>query len=113
MQQSSINLKFKDALRRALLAYENPNGKKGKTVAPGEALRHIAMRLIHLAINGNDSASLAASRELIDRLDGKPLQALAGVEGEPITIVQRVIITEASDAPALTHTVEQSSKLIN
>ena len=116
MEPSSIHLKFKDALRRALLAYENPNGKRGKQVQQGEALRHIATRLIHLAINGTERDAMPAIKELIDRLDGKPVQAVTGIEGEPITVVQRVIVQqaiEASDAPALTHTVEQNHKLIN
>ena len=114
MNQLSIHLKFKDALRRALLNYENPNGKKGKQVTQGDALRHIAMSLIHLAINGERGDKMPAIKELIDRLDGKPVQAVTGIDGEPITVVQRVIIHQATDdAPALTHTVEQNSKLIN
>lgn len=115
MNQSPAILKFKDALRRALLAYENPNGKRGKQVQKGEALRHIATRLINLAINGTERDAMPAIKELIDRLDGKPMQAITGIEGEPITVVQRVIVQQAieePDAPAL-HTVEQTSKLIN
>lgn len=110
----SIQLKFKDALKRALLAYENQNGRKGKQVKQGDALRHIAHSLIHLAINGNDSAMLAASKELIDRLDGKPVQAIAGIDGDPITIVQRVIVTQPT-APALAavHSIDPHPKLIN
>lgn len=93
MAHLSIHLKFKDALRRALLAYENPNGKKGKQVKQGEALRHIAMSLIDLAINGDRGDRMPAIKELIDRLDGKSVQAVTGIEGEPITIVQRVIVS--------------------
>ena len=115
MNQPAGIIKFRDALRRALLAYENTNGRKGKQVKQGDALRHIAHSLIHLAINGNDSAMLAASKELIDRLDGKPMQAITGIDGDPITIVQRVIITQPtaeSRALATVHSIEATPKLL-
>ena len=115
MEPSSIHLKFKDALRRALLVYENPNGKKGHQVKQGDALRHIAMSLIHLAINGAERDRMPAIKELIDRLDGKAIQAISGIEGEQITVVQRVIIQQATeeDAPDIGQTIEQNHKLIN
>ncbi len=107
--------KFKDALRRALLDYENPNGKKGKQVKQGEALRHIALSLIHLAINGAERDRMPAIKELIDRLDGKATQAITGPEGEPITLVQRVIVQQV--VPSLengdSHIIEANPKLIN
>ena len=116
MNQSTSLLKFKDALRRALLNYENPNGKKGKQVHKGDALRHIATSLIHLAINGAERDRMPAIKELIDRLDGKAVQAITGIEGDPITIVQRVIVQQVieneGDAPTV-HTIEQNPKLIN
>ena len=86
--------KLKDAIRHALIHYENPNGRKGKQVKQGQALRHLAHSLIDMAINGNDRDRLAAIKELADRLDGKPIQAIAGIEGEPITLVQRVIVQQ-------------------
>lgn len=107
--------KLKDAIRYALIHYENKNGKKGKQVKQGEALRHLADSLIHMAINGGDRDRLPAIKEIADRLDGKPTQAIAGVEGEPITIVQRVIVSQAieGDAVPIEHTIEPRTKLIN
>ena len=114
MNQPAAILKFKDALKRALLNYENSNGRKGKQVKKGEALRLIATRLIHLAINGNERDSLPAIKELIDRLDGKPMQAITGIDGDPITIVQRVIVTQP-ETPALAtvHSIEATPKQLN
>lgn len=116
MQPSSAILKFKDALRRALLSYENSNGRKGKRVQQGDALRLIATRLIHLAINGKERDSLPAIKELIDRLDGKPIQSIAGADGEPLTLVQRVIVqqvaTDDGERPPLADN-PTASKLIN
>ena len=117
MTHPSGILKFKDALRRALLNYENSNGKKGRQVKQGEALRHIALSLIHLAINGAERDRMPAIKELIDRLDGKAVQSIAGIEGEPITIVQRVIVQQATEEDgaqlAADHIIPQNPKLIN
>ena len=82
--------KFKDALRHALIHYEDKNVKKG------QALRHIANSLIHVAINGSERDRMAAIKELADRLDGKPAQAVTGIEGEPITVVKRVIVQQVA-----------------
>ena len=86
MNHTATFHKFKDALRHALINYEDKNVKKG------QALRHIANSLIHVAINGSERDRMAAIQELGDRLDGKAVQAVTGVEGEPITVVQRVIV---------------------
>ena len=86
MNHTATFHKFKDALRHALIHYEDKNVKKG------QALRHIANSLIHVAINGSERDRMAAIKELGDRLDGKAVQAVTGVEGEPITVVQRVIV---------------------
>ena len=106
--------KLKDAIRHALINYENTNGRKGKQVKRGHALRQLADGLIDMAINGNDSTRLAAIKELADRLDGKPIQAIAGTDGQPITVVQRVIVQQAvgDDSIPMDKTVE-STKLIN
>lgn len=80
--------KFKDALRYALIHYEDKNVKKG------QALRHIANSLIHVAINGNERDRMAAIKELGDRLDGKAVQSITGNDGQPITVVQRVIVRQ-------------------
>ena len=108
--------KLKDAIRHALVNYDNSNGRKGKRVKRGEALRHLAEALIEMAINGNDSVRLAAIKELADRLDGRPVQAIAGIEGEPITVVQRVIIQQATgpDSDVLQPVINgHNPKLIN
>lgn len=86
MNHTATFHKFKDALRHALIHYEDKNVKKG------QALRHIAKSLIHVAINGNERDRMGAIKELADRLDGKAVQAVTGPEGEPITVIQRVIV---------------------
>lgn len=96
MDNSTKFHKLRDAINHALANYENTNGKKGKQVQRGQALKKIANRLIHMAINANDTASLATIKELGDRLDGKAAQAITGFEGEPITIVQRVIVQQVA-----------------
>ena len=90
--------KFKDALRYVLANYENKGKKKGVIVKRGEALRHLAHSLLWVALNGNPAERMAAINTLIDRLDGKAVQAITGPEGEPITIVQRVIVQGAMEA---------------
>ena len=92
MNHTATFHKFKDALRHALIHYEDKNVKKG------QALRHIANSLIHVAINGSERDRMAAIKELGDRLDGKAVQAVTGVEGEPITVVQRVIVQQAVES---------------
>jgi hypothetical protein len=60
-----------------------------------KALRAIARNLIALA-QGSDNQALSAIREIADRIDGKPLQALAhaGADGDgPIVEVKRVIVS--------------------
>ena len=108
MNHTATFHKFKDALRHALIHYEDKKVKKG------QALRHIANSLIHVAINGSDRDRMVAVKELIDRLDGKAVQAITGSEGEPITIVQRVIVQQViegeSDIPSINDTNE---KVIN
>ncbi|GEM_PF-2310641 len=94
MNHTATFHKFKDALRHALIHYEDKNVKKG------QALRHIAKSLIHVAINGNERDRMAAIKELADRLDGKAAQAVTGIEGEPITVVQRVIVQHVAQDTA-------------
>ena len=83
--------RFKDALRYALLNYESPNGKKGKNVEKGQALKHLALDLIDMAINAKDHQRIVIIKELIDRLDGKPMQSIGGHDGEQLTVIHRVI----------------------
>lgn len=101
--------KFKDALRHALIHYEDNKVKKG------QALRHIANSLIHVAIHGSERDRMSAIKELADRLDGKPAQAVTSPEGEPITIVKRVIVQQAVESEDdRTHfTEDDRNKVIN
>lgn len=48
----------------------------------GKKLRSAAEKLLALAADGD----VAALKELGDRLDGKPAQAITGVDGGPLTI---------------------------
>lgn len=66
---------WRDALVYSL---ENFSGSK-----KGQALRDIAKALIGKALEGD----ITAIKEIGDRLDGKPVQAIAGADGEsPLTI---------------------------
>ncbi len=47
----------------------------------------IAQRLVSLTESENESVALAAMKELGDRLDGKPAQAITGADGGPLEIV--------------------------
>ena len=105
--------KFKDALRHALSNYSD------KRVKRGEALHSIARSLIHVAINGSERDKMGAIKELADRLDGKAVQAIAGPDGEQITIVQRVIVQQVAEEESADPAVntlehlERGPKLIN
>ncbi len=109
MNHTATFHKFKDALRHALIHYEDKNVKKG------QALRHIANSLIHVAINGNERDKLAAIKEIGDRLDGKAVQAVTGIEGEPITIIERVIVQRVveSDDDSTRRIEDDRTKVIN
>ena len=73
---------WSEALRVALSTYEN----KGLMVAKGQALRRIADKCVELAITGDDRAM----REIADRLDGKPVQAIEGTGEDGSLLVQIV-----------------------
>jgi hypothetical protein len=87
-------IRFKDALRHALSTYESPSGRRGKNISRGEVLHKLATDLIDMAVNSHGNQKLLLIKELVDRLDGKATQAISGVEGEPITVVQRVIVQQ-------------------
>ena len=76
---------FRDALRKALASYDIGTIKRKK------ALYHVAKSLITKAIDGD----IPAINMIADRLDGKPVQAIIGPLGEPITLVERVIVVQA------------------
>ena len=82
---ASKGTQFRDALRKALASYKTGTIKRKK------ALHHVAKSLINKAIDGD----IAAIKEIGDRLDGKPAQAITGPQGEPISLVERVIVVQA------------------
>lgn len=57
----------------------------------------IVKRIIQEAVDGN--ASLA--REVLDRIDGRPTQAISGPEGRPIAIQQSIRLGSAEIGMAL------------
>lgn len=71
-------------IRWALKHYHDSSVKRGK------ALREIAYKLVAQAVDGDKEAR----REIGDRLDGKPAQALVGADGESLQLsrVERVVV---------------------
>ncbi len=65
---------WKDVLKYTLDNFE------GSAIERGKVLRGIATRLIEKALDGD----MQAIKEIGDRLDGKPTQAIAGHEDGPI-----------------------------
>lgn len=81
---------FRDALRMELAAA----GENHK------ALREIARNLIDVARHP-DIAALPAIREIADRMDGKPAQAIVGDDDQPpVNVLHRIerVIVNASDS---------------
>ena len=70
---------FRDALRLELAALGEEDPK---------ALRGLAKRLLDLASTGEQS--LAAIKEVADRLDGKPAQAIIGGDADDPAIVHKI-----------------------
>jgi hypothetical protein len=67
---------WESAIRRAVLQYESAKDAKVK-IKRGQALNHIAMRLVEQAVEGDKDAR----REIGDRLDGRPAQVVQGPGG--------------------------------
>lgn len=80
---------FRDALHKALKRYENQDVKRG------HALLHVCLKLVDKAVAGDNYCINMIS----DRLDGRPAQAITGPSGEPITLVERVIVMQAIEDP--------------
>lgn len=72
-------------------AIERALAKRSK-VAKVEALDELAEKLLANC----DAGDMAALKELGDRLDGKPAQAITGADGAPIT-VQVLRFADAAD----------------
>jgi hypothetical protein len=62
-----------------------------------KSLRRLARRLLETASIGDNS--LAAIKEVADRLDGKPAQAVIGDEENPLELIHRIerVIVPAPD----------------
>jgi len=67
-------------------------------VKAGHALDRIAWGLVRDAIHGDSAERRAARDEIGNRLDGKPVQAISGPEGEPITVIERTVVMPMSEA---------------
>ena len=81
--------RFRDALHKELTNYANDTIKR-KT-----ALSHVVKSLIDKALDGD----MPAIKEIADRTDGKPTQAITGPQGEAISLVERVIVVQAIQQP--------------
>jgi hypothetical protein len=81
---------WEGALRAALAQYENAEAG----IKPGEALRKIAEVVVGKALVGDKDAV----REIGDRLDGKPAQAITGADGGPVQLekIERTIVDPKS-----------------
>jgi hypothetical protein len=77
-QNAAKGNQWKTAIENALSEYED----HGSQVKKGQALRAIAKEMIKQAVAGDKDAR----KEIGDRLDGKPVQAIAGPDGGPLTI---------------------------
>jgi hypothetical protein len=69
-KNASKNKPWAEAVNRALLAED------------GKKLRALADKLIDRALEGD----VAALKEVGDRMDGKPAQAITGVDGGPVIV---------------------------
>lgn len=76
-KNATKNKRFEDALWREICARDAKRGD-------GFTLRRIAAAQIESAEKGD----LPAAREIADRLDGRPAQALTGADGGPLVIIQ-------------------------
>ena len=79
------NRLFSSSLKRSIA---QGKGKANK-------LRKITDKLVQEAYEG----SVHAISIVADRLDGKPHQSISGPSGEPITLVERVIVVQAISNP--------------
>ncbi len=76
---------WRDAIRRAVLDTEEPD--------PNSAVRNIdrlALALVEKALSGD----VPAMKEIGDRLDGKPSQAITGEDGGPIETLELSNLSE-------------------
>lgn len=68
---------------------DSPDGSK--------KLRSLARKLVSIGIEGD----VSALREIGDRLDGRAIQQVDLGEQKTITVIERIVITQAPDKPPL------------
>lgn len=84
-QNAKLGREFRDAMRKSLASFTCADlGADGppKRIIRGTSLAHICNNLVRLALHSD----LPAIREIADRLDGKPSQAITGPDDGPLII---------------------------
>lgn len=81
-QNAAKAKRWQDALHKALVRYESPDG----LIKAGQALDKLAELVVQQALAGNKDAW----QEIGNRLDGKPAQTIAGDPDAPLEIIQKV-----------------------
>ena len=94
-QNAKKGTEYRNAVRKALKQYEDNDTKRG------EALFRIAWKLVGDALSDDAMTRREARKEIGDRTDGRPVQAISGPEGEPITAIERVVVMPVSDSKIL------------
>ena len=82
---------WRNAIRKAV--HELRAADEGDLAKKVKALTLIARRLITRAVKGD----VAAMKEIGDRLDGRPTMAVDMTVSEPVTRIERVIISPERD----------------
>ncbi|MDO8534712.1 MAG: hypothetical protein Q7S17_08240 [Xanthobacteraceae bacterium] len=84
---SKSDKRWRDALALACLRPAD-GGKKGE-----RWLDRIAMTVVKAAADGD----IQAAKEIGDRLDGKPAQAVVGADGGVLRLIAEVVIVDPKD----------------
>ena len=79
----AVEKPWTDAMRHTLAQFELKDADGKVKVKRGEALRKIAETMVTQAIVGDKDAR----RDIADRLEGRPAQAITGVDGGPVEIL--------------------------
>lgn len=72
-------------------------------------MKNVCLAMIFKAEKGD----VAAANLIFDRIVGKPTQELTGTDGEPITIVKRIIMQSAQEEVENAQVIENDSEAIN
>jgi len=84
------NQPWRDAMNWALKNHSSNSGKEVSKVEESTALRDIATKCIDNALLGDKDAR----KEIGDRLDGRPSQAIVGDPDQPLAILINKMMTE-------------------